>query len=156
MGDYIMEMRKLIGHIPLLTIGCDVIIENNNGDILLQKRTDDGEWCVPGGSMNFSETFVEAATREVMEETGLTVENLSLFGIYSGKNCVVEYPNKDVVYGGIIVFITNKYSGELLVNSDESQELRFFNRENLPQNLRKTHKIWIDQWKKGQSTIYVG
>ena len=43
MSDYIAEIRKLIGHTHLLSIGCDAIIENENGDILLQKRTDDGE-----------------------------------------------------------------------------------------------------------------
>ncbi|HBL84420.1 MAG: NUDIX hydrolase [Clostridiales bacterium GWF2_38_85] len=155
MEDYITEMRKLIGHTPLLSIGCDVIIENN-GQILLQKRTDDGEWCVPGGGMNFGETFLETATREVMEETGLKLESLSLFGIYSGKNCVVEYPNKDVVFGGIVVFIAKKYSGELRKNSNESYELKFFSRENLPQNIRKTNKIWINQWKKGQDSIFIG
>lgn len=156
MDDYIMEMRKIVGHIPLLSIGCDVIIENKYGDILLQKRTDDGEWCVPGGGMNFGETFIETATREVEEETGLKVEDLSLFGIYSGKNCIVKYPNNDIVFGGIIVFITKKYSGEILENSNESQKLKFFNRENLPLNIRNTHKIWIEQWKSGQESIYVG
>ena len=158
MGEYISDMRKLIGHTPLLSIGCDVIIENKNGDILLQRRADDGEWCVPGGGMNFGESFIEAAIREVMEETGLNLnaESLSLFGIYSGKDFIVEYPNKDVVFGGIIVFITKCYNGELFANPLESLELRFFNKESLPNNIRKTHNIWIEQWRKGQGTVYVG
>jgi ADP-ribose pyrophosphatase YjhB (NUDIX family) len=156
MSEYIAEMRELVGHTSLLSIGCDVIIENKNGDILLEKRADDGEWCVPGGSMNFGETFIETATREVMEETGLKIENISLFGIYSGKNCIVEYPNKDIVFGGIIVFKTKEYSGKLQVNPNESQEIKFCSRENLPQNIRNTHKIWIDQWRKGQESIYLG
>jgi len=151
-------MRKLIGHTPLLSIGCDVIIENKNGDILLQRRADDGEWCVPGGGMNFGETFMETAIREVMEETGLKLntEDLSLFGIYSGKDRVVEYPNKDIVFGGIIVFIAKKYDGEIFTNPIESLELRFFNKENLPHNIRISHKIWIEQWRKGQNFVYVG
>ena len=106
--------------------------------------------------MNYGETFIETATREVMEETGLKIENISLFGIYSGKNCVVEYPNQDVVFGGFVVFKAKEYSGKLFANPNESQEIRFFNRENLPLNIRNTHKIWIDQWRKGQESIYVG
>ena len=156
MSDYIMEIRKQVGNIPILSIGCDVIIENEKGCILLLKRTDDGEWCVPGGGMNFGETFIETAIREVMEETGLIVENPSLFGIYSGKDCIVEYPNKDVVFGGIIVFKANKYSGKLLENGSETQELRFFNKENRPKNIRYSHKILIEQWKKNQGSVYVG
>lgn len=39
-GNYIAEMRKLVGHAPLRTIGCGVIIENDKGEILLQRRRD--------------------------------------------------------------------------------------------------------------------
>ena len=156
MGDYVAEMRKLVGHILLLTIGCGVIVENEDGEILLQKRTDDGTWGTPGGGMNFGETFAEAAAREVLEETGLTVGNLSLFGIYSGKDSIVEYPNKDVCFGALVIFRTNKYSGELFAGSDESEELRFFSRDRLPRNLNRLNGIWITQWQKGQKTIFVG
>lgn len=40
--NYIAEMRKVVGHAPLRTIGCGVIIENDKGEILLQRRSDNG------------------------------------------------------------------------------------------------------------------
>ena len=50
-GGYIKTLRKHIGHAPIITIGVGVIIENNNGEILLQKRKDNGKWAIIGGGM---------------------------------------------------------------------------------------------------------
>lgn len=47
--NYIKEMRKVVGHAPLMVISCGVIIENDKGEILLQKRRDNGCWGLPGG-----------------------------------------------------------------------------------------------------------
>ena len=49
MGDYIMDMRKRVGHIPLMQCGASVIVENERGEILLQQRSDNGAWGYPGG-----------------------------------------------------------------------------------------------------------
>ena len=45
MSDYIMGLRKIVGHIPLLQLGASVIVEDSDGRILLQKRRDNGCWC---------------------------------------------------------------------------------------------------------------
>ncbi len=90
--NYISDMRKLIGNETLLTVGCGVIIEKE-GCILLQHRTDEDNWCIPGGVMEIGETFEQTAKRETFEETGLEVNELTLFGIYSGESCFVQYPN---------------------------------------------------------------
>ena len=75
--NYIKQIRRLIGHETLLTIGCGVIIEKG-GKILLQHRTGEDNWCIPGGVMEIGETFVETAEREVLEETGLRVKRASV------------------------------------------------------------------------------
>lgn len=46
--NYIKEMRRYIGHETLLTVGCGIIIEEND-QILLQHRRDEDNWCIPGG-----------------------------------------------------------------------------------------------------------
>ena len=51
MGDYIMDMRRRVGHIPLMQCGASVIVENDRGEVLLQLRTDNGEWGYPGGAV---------------------------------------------------------------------------------------------------------
>ncbi|MCR5602513.1 MAG: NUDIX domain-containing protein [Lachnospiraceae bacterium] len=82
--DYISKIRKHIGHDLIMTVGCGVLIENDEGKVLLQKRSDTVEWCIPGGGMEPVETFEETAIREVREEVGIEVNELELFGIYSG------------------------------------------------------------------------
>jgi 8-oxo-dGTP pyrophosphatase MutT (NUDIX family) len=55
MGDYIMDMRKRVGHIPLMQCGASVIVENERGEILLQQRSDSGAWGYPGGAVELYE-----------------------------------------------------------------------------------------------------
>ena len=61
--NYISDMRRLIGNETLLTVGCGVIIEKE-GCILLQHRTDEDNWCIPGGVMEIGESFEQTAKRE--------------------------------------------------------------------------------------------
>ena len=69
MGEYIMDMRRRVGHIPLMQCGASVIVENDKGEILLQKRTDNSKWGYAGGSVELFEAVEEAASRELEEET---------------------------------------------------------------------------------------
>ncbi len=63
-----------------------VIILDDKNRILLQRRGDDGNWCIPGGSMELGEMVEETGIREVREETGLIVYDLKLFNVYSGES----------------------------------------------------------------------
>lgn len=121
----------------LMCTACGVIIENEKGQILLQERLDDGTWCLPGGSMNIGEKFVETAKREVFEETGLIVCNLSLFGIYSGTDRIIKYPNDDLCCVTSIIFRTNSFKGELIQATNETKRNIFFDKDNLPENISK-------------------
>lgn len=155
MRDYITEIRSLIGHRPLMCTACGVIIENEKGEILLQERADNGNWGLPGGSMIIGEKFVETARREVYEETGLAVGNLSLFGIFSGKDRIIEYPNKDICCVTSIIFITKEYSGALVQQTDETKQNKFFKKECIPSNISEFDKKYIEYWLKGNPTIIV-
>ena len=70
---YILELRKTLGSRPLIMAGAGVILINKNGEVLLQKRSDNGCWDYPAGSMELGESFEECARREVLEETGIDV-----------------------------------------------------------------------------------
>ena len=61
-----------------MTIGCDTIIEQSN-------RIGQDIWGIPGGIMEPGEIFLETAVQETFEETGLIVDQLQLFGLYSGE-----------------------------------------------------------------------
>ena len=142
-------MRELIGEKTIITVGCGIIIENNE-KILLQRRVDEDNWCIPGGVMEIGETFEQTAKRETKEETGLVVEDLELFGIYSGEKCFVEYPNKDKVFSVQIIFKASKFVGELIQQGIESKEHLFFNRHELPVNLNPRQESFIKDWANGK------
>jgi len=116
MVDYIKDLRKLTGHIPIVAATASVIILNSENSILLQLRTDDGNWGIPGGFVEPGETVEETARREVFEETGLEVDKMELFGIYSGKELYNKYPNGDETYFVDTVFITNIVNGEMRID----------------------------------------
>lgn len=154
-GNYIAEMRKDVGHAPLVVISCGVIIENNKGEILLQKRRDNGLWALIGGSMEIGEKFIEVVKREAFEEAGIEIEELTLFGIYSGEDGIITYPNGDICYGTGIIFKTTAYSGEIQNNTEEALEHRFFNKTNLPDNINKYDERVIIDWAKDLQQVIV-
>jgi ADP-ribose pyrophosphatase YjhB (NUDIX family) len=149
--NYIRNMRQLIGHETLFTVGCGVIIEDNE-KILLQHRTDADNWCIPGGVMEIGESFEQTAKRETLEETGLEVKNIELFGIYSGEKGFAEYSNKDKVYSVQIIFKAKHFKGELKQGCLESREHKFFNRSELPNNLNPHQKPFILDWAENKKT----
>ena len=136
---YVEQLRKSVGHAPIFFCGCGVLIFNDKGEVLLQKRSDDSTWGNPGGAMEFGETIYDTAVRETYEETNLKIEpkDLKLFKIYSGEECHHIYPNKDEAYIVSIMFETNVYQGDIKTDDSESLELKFFAIDDLPTNLNK-------------------
>ena len=135
MSDYIMELRKIVGHRPLLQVGASVIVEDESGRILLQLRRDNHFWGYSGGSVELDEVVEDAARRELFEETGLVANSLELFGIFSGRDTHYIYPNGDEVSNIDIVYICRDYSGELKCQEDEVERLEFFDVSRIPENI---------------------
>lgn len=132
---YIMDLRKYVGHQPLIMTSACVLILNEKNQVLLQKRTDNGFWGYPGGSMELGESFEACAKREALEETGLECMELTYFTHMSGEKMHYTYPNGDEVYISEVVFLCRKYQGELKVQETEVQEQRFFDMDKLPENI---------------------
>ena len=153
--NYIMNLRKKIGHDIIMTAACGVLIENDKGQLLLQKRSDTGQWCVPGGAMEIGETYEQAAMREIREEVGIEVSDLSLYGLYSGDDRLIHYPNVDEVYSLSVIFHTKSYTGEISDKDSEVIEHRFFGREEIPKDLFEPDARPILEWVSGRSEICV-
>lgn len=153
MSGYIQQMRKLVGHQTILQCGASVIVENEQGEILLQLRNDNNCWGYAGGSVELDEVVEEAAKRELFEETGLSAEELELFGIFSGEDMHYTYPNGDEVSNVDIVFLCKSYSGVLKCDQYEGRELKFFSIDNMPENISppivKVINHYINLRKKG-------
>lgn len=131
---YVAEMRKMIGTKPLLLCGASVIICDDQDRVLMLHRSDNDCWCFPGGALDLGENTEETAKREVLEETGLEVSNLELFGVFSGEELHYTYPQGDEVYIVDIVYKTNTYSGEIQIN-EENQYFKFFEIGSLPSSI---------------------
>ena len=80
MSNYIMDLRKLVGHRPLLQVGASVIVEDAEGQILLQLRSDNLCWGYAGGSVELDEVVEDAAKRELLEETGYVSDEWQYLG----------------------------------------------------------------------------
>jgi ADP-ribose pyrophosphatase YjhB (NUDIX family) len=119
-------------------------IRNDDGAILLQRRSDNGLWGLPGGSVEIGESVTAAAVREVWEETGLVVEVERLIGVYSDPSFqVVRYRDGNVVHY-INTFLACRIVGGTLQTCEESLELRFFDPKRLPEDLLYTHRIRVE------------
>ena len=104
---YILELRKQVGHRPLIMTCAGVLLLNEKRELLLQKRADNGLWGYPRGSMELGDSFEDCARREVQEETGLICGNLEHFMNVSEKKYIMSIqtgmkfmPQKRSFYAG--------------------------------------------------------
>jgi len=138
---YIMDLRKHIGHDPLIGVGATTLVFNDKNELLLNLRTDTNTWGIPGGAMELYETIEETAIRELKEERGICANELELVTVLSGKDFYFEYPNGDKMCTVIVLFKVLNYTGTLKVSDNESKALRFFPLTNLPVMESRAEKI---------------
>ena len=143
--DYIQSIRPKLGHQRII-LNCAGAVVEQEGRILLQRRSDNGGWGLPGGILELDETYEEAALREVREETGLTVRLTSLLGVY--HNYDMMWPNGDRAHTIGAIYTANVTGGALRVD-EESLELRFFAREELPELCFPDHRLAVEAYFRG-------
>ena len=146
MAGYILDLRKIVGHRPLIQTGASVLVADSEGRVLLQLRHDNHCWGYPGGSMEIDEELEDTARRELLEETGIVAEELELFGVFSGKALHYIYPNGDEVSNVDIVYLCKKYSGTLKCQEGEVDELRFFAAHEIPENITEPERVALRKW----------
>ena len=98
------------------------IVLNEAGEILLIRRTDNGNWSLPGGAMDLGESLGQTAIRETLEETGIECRLTGISGIYTNPNHVLEYTsNGEVRQEFSVVFTAEKTGGEPTPSSESSR-----------------------------------
>ncbi len=147
---YIQELRALVGHRPLILVGALVMVFDESHNLLLQHRTDDNTWDIPGGFMELGETIEETARREVREETGLEIGELTFFKILSGKEYFWEYPNGDQVFPVSLVYATNDLYGSLQPDGVEGSEVKFFSLHDLPAEMLPQTRMLIESFRQSR------
>ena len=145
--NYVQQMRSRIGHDPLMIVGGSVILVNEQGQVLLQRRADNGQWGYHGGCTELYERVEDAARRELFEETGLTAGAMRLFGVFSGPETAYVYPNGDQASVVDCVFLCSDYSGEIRMQEDEVRALRWFAPDALPEAISPTCLPALRKWQ---------
>ena len=135
----VMNLRKIIGKKTRNINGAGILLIDRDKKVLLQLRTDSNSWGIPGGCLNIGESLETAAKREVYEETGLIVDDLQLFNVYSGDEQHWIYPDGNEVYIINTVFISNSFHGILKADEIESKEVKFFDINNIPTEILPTN-----------------
>ena len=143
--DYIHDLRRLTGPRKLI-LNCAGALIVRNGRILFQRRTDNGRWGLIGGLVEMNETYTQAALREIREETGLEVQLESFLGIFHNHNMV--WSNGDAAHVISSMFTARILSGEPRID-EESYELRFFGKEELPDVFAEDHIAALDAYFRG-------
>jgi ADP-ribose pyrophosphatase YjhB (NUDIX family) len=130
--DYIQWIRSCVGHRKILITFAAVVLLDEHGRILLQHRADFGIWGLPGGALEFGETIVECAHRELLEETGLKSRAFDLTGVYTDPKYDVIYPNGDQVQQFTICLRGQIIAGDGQPDGVEATEQRFFDPSKIP------------------------
>ena len=113
-----------------IRLGCSAAIFDQHGRILLTRRADNGQWCLPGGRMESGESAAEACEREVWEETGLKVRVKRLVGVYSHPDQLVVYPDGNKAHIVALHFEAEITGGELGL-SNETTDFGYFTLEEM-------------------------
>ena len=134
-----MALDDRINHIPFIQTGSAVIIRNESGQILLQERTDRDKWGLPGGCQDLGEDLRNTAVREAFEETGIKLDpnKILLIDTLSGESRKNSYPNGDIVYNNTSLYLAEVSMDDVsnLKGDSETKRLRFFNPDEVPENL---------------------
>ena len=146
--SYLEEIRKLVGHCRIFVPGVRAIIVNKAGEILLQRRKDNGLWGIPGGSVELDETPLEALEREVEEETSLKVVVAEPMGLYCGPRQKFAYPNHDEVQCFALAFIVREWHGTPCADDIEGSMVKFFQISRLPEDIVPVHRPTIEDYSR--------
>jgi 8-oxo-dGTP diphosphatase len=128
-----------------IKIGTHIIIKNRKGEILLCKRDKkfgNGEWELPGGHLEFQETFEQCLERECQEELGTKVKVGKLLSVSPN----IKYGNHYIIFS----FLANSFVGEPKNKApEEHSEIKWFTLSKLPENLFVSTKYAVEDYLFG-------
>jgi 8-oxo-dGTP pyrophosphatase MutT (NUDIX family) len=144
--DYLLTLRQFVGHRPILMVGAAILVVDGENCLLMLKRSDSGCWGLPGGATEPGEKVESAARREMLEETGLEIGEMSLFNVFSGPELYYKYPNGDEVYNVTIVYISRDWQGDVTLNNEHT-EWNWFAFDEIPEDVSPPILPVIEEFK---------
>jgi len=138
-----------------LRVATAAIIHDGAGRVLLQHRTDNDHWGLPGGAVDRGESIADALRREVSEETGYDVEIERIVAVYSdpAHKMIVRYPDNVVHYVVIVCAcrITGAGPAERMPDVAETKALEWFPTDQLPEPMVPSHVLRIRDFAEGRT-----
>ncbi|WP_067180048.1 NUDIX hydrolase [Microtetraspora niveoalba] len=135
----------------------NVVVTNEAGHILMIRRSDNGNWAVPGGAIDLGESLPQAAVRETREETGVLCEITGLVGIYTDPKHVILYTSNGEARQEFSIMLTARAVAGEPTPSTESTEVRWVPRDQvqtLPMD--RSMALRIRHHLTGRTTPHVG
>jgi ADP-ribose pyrophosphatase YjhB (NUDIX family) len=125
-----------------LRVAAAAVVLDAEGRVLLQRRSDNGHWGLPGGGVEIGEPVSATVAREVREETGYEVEPLRLVGVYSDPAIlqVVRYPDGRAIQYVTVLFEC-RLAGGAAALSDETTAIDWRRPDDLPEPFVPSHRI---------------
>lgn len=132
-------------------LGANAII-TCNGKLLLEKRRDSDTWGLVGGGVKKYEEPIQAIVREVYEELGLRIpkERFRKLAVYGEPGRIAAYCDGSIWRMVIVVYALELESESGITISAESNELRFFSKEELDDiSIVITHSDIVEEQFQG-------
>ena len=132
MSPYYRSLRDRIGHVLILYPAAGAVILDAQRRLLLQEKTHEPGWFLPGGGVDPGEHPEDTLVREVAEETGLIVKPLRVLLIVGGAAFRYEYPNGDRVEITGPIYRCEVVGHTNAPIDDETKRIEYFSRKDMP------------------------
>lgn len=139
-----------------LVVATSAVVLDTDGNVLMQRRADSGNWALPGGAMEIDESLTDSVIREVREETGFDVEVTGIVGTYTDPRHIIAYSDGEVRRQFNVCYTARIVSGELAM-SQESTEVRFVplaELDTLP--MHHTQRLRLEHFFDNRTQPYLG
>ena len=140
-GSYLWQLRQDVGSRLLLVPGAQVVVLDDDGQALFQRRVDTGEWEFPGGAAEPGQNFRGVACTELAEETGLIVpptELVPFAALSDPQYHELHYPNGDRVHAFALCFLWRGTRGPTHAEESEVTEIAFHPLTEPPQPMSRS------------------
>jgi 8-oxo-dGTP pyrophosphatase MutT (NUDIX family) len=146
-GSYLWRLRQKVGSELVLMPGAMVVLQREDGRVLLAKRADSGTWCLPAGAAEPGGSFARTAVDELAEETGVRLASTDLipYGCLSEADAhTIQYPNGDLTHCFAMCFLARDWKGDPRADQDEMTEVDFAAMDRLPEPMHPPAACALD------------